>query len=243
MSVAAKQEIIDQLQKQILTLQGNGVQNDELPKLGLGEIETAFPSKIFPRAAVHELISYSSEDACCTNGFISVVLGKLMQQTGTCLWIGTQRKIFPAALKSFGVDPERVLFVDAKKNKDALWTIEEALKCNALTAVVGEVSELSFDESRRLQLAVERSKVTGLIHRHHPKSLNAVACVSRWKISSAPGIVSDEIPGVGFPHWNVELLKVRNGNPGNWKVQWSPRGLDYTIENNSAQQYYELKIA
>jgi len=26
---------------------------------------------------------------------------------------------------------------------------------------------------------------------------------------------------VGFPRWNVELLKVRNGNPGAWKIEWS----------------------
>jgi protein ImuA len=28
------------------------------------------------------------------------------------------------------------------------------------------------------------------------------------------------IPGVGFPCWNVELLKVRNGRPGTWQVEW-----------------------
>lgn len=55
--------------------------------------------------------------------------------------------------------------MDAGKTKDSLWAIEEALKCNALIAVVGEITELTFNDSRRLQLAVEKSHVTGFIHR------------------------------------------------------------------------------
>ena len=37
-----------------------------------------------------------------------------------------------------------------------LWVIEEALKCEGLAAVIGEIKELSFTQSRRLQLAVEK---------------------------------------------------------------------------------------
>lgn len=39
--------------------------------------------------------------------------------------------------------------------------MEEALKCGGLAAVVGEVQDISFTASRRLQLAVEQSGVTG----------------------------------------------------------------------------------
>lgn len=46
-----------------------------------------------------------------------------------------------------------------------MWTIEEALKCDALSALVGKVRELNLPESRRIQLAVEESKMTGLLHR------------------------------------------------------------------------------
>jgi protein ImuA len=26
---------------------------------------------------------------------------------------------------------------------------------------------------------------------------------------------------VGHPRWNVELLRIRNGKPGQWQVEWS----------------------
>ena len=223
--------IIEQLQQQILKLQKNEIHSAEQPlQIGLGIMEASFPGNVFAKGAVHELISNTSEEATCTSGFISVILGKLMPNRGYCLWISTipRRSIFPSALKGFGIDAERILFVDAGKTKDTLWAVEEALKCGVLAAVVGEISELSFNDSRRLQLAVEKSHVTGFIHRFRPKTENAVACVSRWKIkpiTSAEG----ETPGVGFSRWDVELLKVRNGKTGKWQVQWSPKGLEYIL--------------
>src|SRR5688572_14009722 len=96
----ADQAIIEQLQKQIIGLQGNRQSSDQPVILGLGPMESAFPGKTFPRGAIHELISHSSEEAACTSGFLSVILNKLMQQKGCCLWISTQprRSIFPPAL-------------------------------------------------------------------------------------------------------------------------------------------------
>jgi protein ImuA len=205
-------------------------------------MESAFPGNTFPQAAIHELVSYSPADASCTNGFISVILSKLMQKGGNCIWISTRRKIHPPALKAFGIDPEQILFVDAWKLKDALWVIEESLKCDALKAVVGEIGELNFNDSRRLQLTVEKSKVTGFIHRHQPKQLNALACVSRWKIKPAPSSLYDHMPGLGFPKWEVELLKARNGKPGKWTLQCSPQGLEYITEKAIAPNKH-LKIA
>jgi protein ImuA len=244
MRKVADRMIIEHLQQQIMQLQKNETHSAEQPlQIGLGMMEDAFPGKVFTKAAVHELISNSAEEATCTSGFISVILGKLIQNKGYCLWISTvpRRSVFPTALKGFGIDPERILFVDAGRTKDTLWAVEEALKCDALVAVVGEITELSFNDSRRLQLAVEKSHVTGFIHRFRPKTENAVACVSRWKIkpvASMPG----EIPGVGFSRWEVELLKVRNGKTGKWQVEWSPKGLEYILPEESIHAIDERQI-
>lgn len=72
-----------------------------------------------------------------------------------------------------------------------------------------------------IQKMVEQSRVTGLLLRHQPRNLNTIACISLWRITSLPSELADGMPGVGFARWNVELLKVRNGKPGNWKVEWS----------------------
>jgi protein ImuA len=87
--------------------------------------------------------------------------------------------------------------------------------------VIGEIGELTFAASRRLQLAEEKSHVTGFIHRYDPKTEDAVACVTRWKIKPLPSLAVDGLPGLGKPRWNVELHKVRNGQPGTWQVEWA----------------------
>jgi len=230
MKRAADKSVIEELQKQILKLQGNQSLSDPNQSLGLGAIEHAFPGQVFPRAAVHEFISLSPESAASTSGFLSVLLQALLPQNGSCLWISTRRTIFPPALKTFGIEPDQILFVDVDTVKDALWATEEALKCNALTAVVGEFTAFTFDESRRLQLAVEQSRVTGFIHRFKPKIENTVACASKWKITPLGSDAPDQLPGMGFPRWNINLVKARNGKPGSWQVQWSASGgLQYIV--------------
>lgn len=220
-----RSDIICQLQKDILALQGfktlkEGVVIDN----GLGSINAAFPNGIFPRAAVHEFLCNDKEDMAATSGFMSGLIGSIMKNGGAAAWISSSRILFPPALKHFGIDPDRIIFIDLKKEKDILWTMEEALKCGALSAVIAEIQEISFTASRRLQLAVEQSQVTGFILRRNLRNFNTTACVSRWKITSLPSVSDEDLPGIGFPVWNVELLKIRNGKPGSWQIQWVNEG-------------------
>lgn len=221
---AEKIAIVQQLQAKINAMQGLGKISREPSDAGFTPFDAAFPGNIFPTGAIHEFISYEPPNAAATTGFISAIIGKLMGEGGICLWVAGTRKVFPFGLKHFGLAPDRVVFINAPRPKEALWIIEEALKCEALTAVVGEVKELSFSDSRRLQLAVERSGVTGLIHRHGPMAENAVACTTRWKISSLPAFSEEGLPGVGHSCWDVQLVKVRNGRPHSWQVHWSAKG-------------------
>ncbi|NLR58141.1 Error-prone repair protein ImuA [Chitinophaga polysaccharea] len=216
-----KADIIAQLQKDILLLQGHQpTLNNAAVDVGLGPLREAFPGGIFPTGHIHELISMGAEEAAATSGFLSGILGCLMQDGGICIWISTNRMIFPPALQHFGIVPDQVVFVDVSRDKDALWAMEEALKCNGLAAVVGELKEISFTASRRLQLAVEQSKVTGFVHRHQPRQLTSTTCVARWQITPLVSEQEERMPGPGFPSWQVALLKMRSGKPGSWRLTW-----------------------
>jgi protein ImuA len=241
----SKSEIAERLQKEILSLQGFRSHADgHRNHYGLGAMETAFPNGIFPTGAVHEFLSVDYEDAAATAGFMSGLLSKVMPARGCCLWISTKRTVFPPALKFFGIEPDRVIFIDLTKKQDLLWAIEEALRCDALAAVVGEVNDITLTESRRLQLAVEQSRVTGFLHRCNPRSANTLASVSRWKISPIASELEPGMPGVGYPRWHVDLLKVRNGEPGSWDIEWSSDGFQYVQKNNVVEESNDfVKIA
>jgi protein ImuA len=218
---STKSDIIQQLERDILPLQGfKPPKSGEWTDFGLGAMDGAFPNGRFPTGAVHELLSTTAEGAAASAGFLGGLLGTLMRGGGAGLWIGARQRIFPMALKAFGIEPDRIVFVALRSQKDMLWVMEEALKCEGLGAVVGEIPEIGFTASRRLQLAVEKSRVTGFLLRHQPRSLSTNACVARWRVSPLASRLEGGLPGVGFPRWDVELLKIRNGRPGAWPLEW-----------------------
>lgn len=222
----AKADIIRQLQREILPLEGLKILPSDLQiDLGFPSLEQSFPHQTFPVGCIHEFINHKKEDTGAAYGFISFLLSKLMKHQGTAIWISATKSIFPNALTEFGVVPEDVIFIHPRRSKDLLWTVEEALKCNRFAAVIGEVNEISFTESRRLQLAAEKSRVTGFIHRQKTGTSNQVACVSQWEITPLPSQAGNELPGVGFCRWQVDLKKIRNGRPGRWSIEWRPEGI------------------
>ena len=235
-------DIVDALRSDILRLEGFKPASSSNIDLGLGPINEAFPNNTFPLGAVHEFLSAGSEAKAATCGFISGIVGPLMGPYGTVMWVSTCRTLFPPALKIFGVQPDRIIFVDLKKETDVLWAMEEALKCGALKAVVGELTEMSFIASRRLQLAVEQSKVTGFVLRNNIKKTSNSACVSRWKITSIPGVPIDDLPGVGYPQWRVELLRIRNGRSGVWDVRWRNGKFEPVPKSQSEFREQERKV-
>jgi protein ImuA len=238
-----KADIIAQLQKDILRLQGfRSAHSDFTPDVDLGPVKAAFPGAVFPTGAIHEFLCAAAENAAATAGFVSALAGNLMRLGGACIWISVSRTLYPPALKAFGIEPDKVIFIDVQRIKDALWAMEEALKCEGLAAVIAEIPEISFTQSRRLQLAVEQSKVTGFILRTSSRSVNTTACVARWKITPLPSELEEGMPGVGYPRWQVELLKVRNGRPGNWKIEWAEARYRIISGNNASIAIQEQQL-
>lgn len=240
-----KRNLVRELQQEILKLQGfKPVSSEQNPRSNfLGAIASAFPGNDFPTGTVHEFISYQSQQVAATSAFIGILLHHLMCSGGRCIWVSAKRNIYAPALKLLGIEPDAVIFIDVTSEKDVLWAIEESLKCEALTAVVADCRELSFTQSRRLQLAVETSHVTGFIHRNNPRTENTVACVSRWKINPIASFLNEEMPGVGFPRWDVQLVKVRNGKPANWQIEWNGETLNYIKEQVFSLPLRKVKTA
>lgn len=231
----SKTELVNRLKQDILRMQGfEQPKCREEDKMGLGQLENAFPNGVFPKGAVHEFCSENREQLAATCGFIGGVLSHLMGTKEICIWVSTARIFFPSAAKAFGVEPDRIIFVSMTREWEVLWAVEEALKCKGIAIVVAELQEMDFVQSRRLQLAVEKSRATGLILRNNPRRIGATACVARWQVTSLPSVMDEGMPGVGTPRWQVTLLKVRNGSTGTWQLGWSENGFVYEAKDSSS---------
>ena len=117
---------------------------------------------------------------------------------------------------------ERVIHVEAVKPEDALFALEEGLKCRDLACVIGEIAgnprALDFTASRRLSLAAEKHGVALWLVR-----LEAEADLSsarmRWRAqpaASTPPRWNADAPGT--PAWQAELFRARSHAPGQWTL-------------------------
>ena len=114
-------------------------------------------------------------------------------------------------LDIFGLAPERLLTVAAAHARDLLWAMEEALRCRAVGAVIGELRHGEIDSVavRRLSLAAGQSGALALLLRASPPQ-DASTAATRWIVGAAPNDC-----------FAVELTRNRRGPLGAWTLQWS----------------------
>ena len=116
------------LPKQILLLNCKGIFflckvsrptiNSAAVDIGLGRIKYAFPDETFPLGAIHEFICSASEALSAAGGFVAGILSSLMHHGGVSIWISSSQTIFPPALKIFGIEPDKIIFIDLQKEKE-----------------------------------------------------------------------------------------------------------------------------
>jgi protein ImuA len=119
------------------------------------------------------------------------------------LWIAEDMALaesgapYGSGLDTFGLAPERLLTVAVAHRRDLLWAMEEALRCRAIGAVIGELRHGYIDAVavRRLSLAAAESGALALLLRARPAS-DASTAATRWIVGAAPSFSSPS-PGGG----------------------------------------------
>ncbi|WP_321831347.1 hypothetical protein [Thalassovita sp.] len=115
-------------------------------------------------------------------------------------------------------DPTRILLAKAKTQVDLLAAAEEALRSSAMGLVICEIYEpLSLTHGRRLQLAAEAGRTTGLIVM--PEGMGSNAAETRWHCTPLAGTTA---PGQTVPG------KTASANAGNPLQSGPEKGLDST---------------
>ncbi|GGD62974.1 hypothetical protein [Croceicoccus mobilis] len=117
----------------------------------------------------------------------------------------------------------RMVHVAVKTPEDALFALEEGVRCRDLAFVIGEIAgnprALDFTASRRLVLAAERHRVPlWLVRVDARRDLGAARM--RWEVQSAasePSPWNAEAPGT--PNWRAELFRARGLRPGAWWIR------------------------
>jgi protein ImuA len=123
----------------------------------------------------------------------------------------------------------RMIHVAAKTPEDALFALEEGVRCRDLACVIGEIAgnprALDFTASRRLCLAAEKHGVPLLLVRlDAARDLSAARM--RWQLRAAPSLPARwNLAAPGTPAWHAELFRARGHAPGEWMLRDDEQGL------------------
>ena len=168
---------LERLRDRIRSLEGTAEQLDggeeahgRVFRFGDPDIDGFLPWNGLPKGALHEVVA---EESGAATSFGAALIGRLSAGRGDrskprpVLWCESGHVldaggIYVPGLARFGLDPERLILVRARRDEDALWAMEEGLRCGSLDAVLGELESISLTAGRRLQLAAAASGGNGI---------------------------------------------------------------------------------
>lgn len=190
---------------------------------GLLPLDAALPAGGLGLGSIHEVAGGGTG---AVDGAVAALFaaGIVARVPGPVLWCVTRADLFAPALSQVGLDPDRVIYVEAGDEKTLMACVEEGLRHAGLAGVVAEVARLSMTASRRLQLAAEQSGVLGLVVRRWRRAAEAAdfgqptAAVTRWRVTPLPSAPLP-VPGIGRARWFVELIRCRAGDCAEFTVE------------------------
>jgi protein ImuA len=152
-------------------------------------------------------------------GFLLVQLGA----EKPLLWVQDRMAILESGrVHPPGLPTPNLIHVEARDARDALWAMEEGVRCPALSSVIGEIwgdpRVLDFTATRRLAVASERSGVPCWLVRLGGTP-NLSGGRMRWRIASVPSLLNPlDSRAPGTPAWDAELFRARGSPPGRWNL-------------------------
>ena len=223
--LSASNPLLTELRQRLRAIEGVGDRNRPVLPFGLDSIDGRLAAGGLRIDALHEVAGEGAgwgDDAAATL-FMAGIAARVSRSV---LWVVRARDLFAPGLHQAGLDPERVLYAEARDDSELLAVMEEGLRHRGLGAVVGEARRVSTAATRRLQLAAEGGSTVALLLKRpkregtrqgardaaaDPFGLPSAAA-TRWRVSSTPSV---PVPwnGLGRACWRLACVRQRGGDP------------------------------
>src|SRR4029078_3934784 len=126
---------------------------------GLPALDKLLPRQGLSLDSMHEVHAASLLDVPAALGFLTALMVSFPESGPIFLITSAQSlnlsgRLHGHGLMTLGLDPGRLTFIEARKDMDAFWAIEETLRSGAAKIVVGLIAQsLDLKKSQRLSLA------------------------------------------------------------------------------------------
>ena len=245
---AGKSATLCRLRQAVTKLEGHEtdlVSGRALP-FGVVEIDHALGGGLAP-ASLHEIAASTWHDLGAAIGFALALAARASGRRET-LWIQTDfaalesGSLYAPGSEAFGLSSRALLVVKVPRPLDALWAMEEALKCRAISCVICELPDdgaiADLTATQRLTLAAREGGTFGFLLRHLSSRLTSTA-ETRWEVSAAPS-VPDRFGGLGRTAFTAALVKNRRGPEAQWTIVWDHHERTFaTLSRGVAQAAFD----
>lgn len=195
---------------------------------GIPSLDHALAGGLAP-ASLHEVTPGGMGDRGSAIGFTLALAARAHKPSKALFWITTDFAALEAGetyglgCDLAGLAARDLVVVKAARPIDALWAMEEALKCRALSCAVvelpGDAPLADLTATRRLTLAAREGGAFGFLLRHRASALTSSA-ETRWCVAAARG-EPDAFGGLGRAAFSLSLHKNRRGPTGHWTIAWN----------------------
>jgi len=217
--------------------------------LGVTSADTKSPLHRLSEAGLHEIKPASYRDSPAALGFALTAIAHLAAKPGCrelLLWCLTGEAAsewghpYGPGLMALGLDPERLLIVEAKTAHDAAWALEEGLKSLALIAALGQAETMAELAGRRLGLAAQASGTPCLLVLGHRQE-KLPGTLSAWRIAARGSAAHPFDSGApGNAVWQLTLERCRGEAPGrSLIVEFSHESHDFRLSAASSAREAE----
>jgi hypothetical protein len=176
---------------QLCNLNREGVAPPAVEASGFPELDAALPNGGWQSGTIVELMP--KEIGIGELRLLMPALARISQGERYVALVSPPYIPFAPALNNHGIRLEHLLIIRAEKNTDALWAIEQTLRCKSFGAVVGWPESIRDRDVRRLQLAAEAGRSTGFVYRSPAAAGEASPAAIRMKLQASPQGLSIDV--------------------------------------------------
>ncbi|MGH1574085.1 ImuA family protein [Methylobacterium sp. P31] len=191
--------------------------------LDLPALDAHLPGGGLVLGSPHEIAPAEPADGIAALGFALALCARhLARRPGEALIAAAPGQPLPYGhgLAGLGLDPARLLLLEAGSDAEVFRALEAALHARSLAALVGFLRDgLPLKPGRRLQLAAKGPAPPLLLILRPATAGLPNGAATRWRIAAAPA-TRDRFGTLDRPRWRARLERCRNGRGGDWLLEW-----------------------
>ncbi|WP_236625581.1 ImuA family protein [Rhodopirellula baltica] len=202
-----REALLQKLRRQTEAISDPLVATDSTPRFSTGSsaLDSWLPGGGMRRGTISEWIAETEGGGAGTLSLLAAaqILGTANQphppahahHDGPVIVVDPGGHFYAPAAIACGIPAERIVWCRVTNRRDAVWTLDQALRCGSVAAVWSMLPwNLNDRDARRLQLAAETGQTPGLLVRTASAGRRPSFASVRWHVRSVPAQPEQIVP-------------------------------------------------